>query len=326
MILSTGSAHVGPFVDAISHARLSNYRAFFSPTNDSETLGLYQWNDDVSGALFRAMSLLEVVLRNRFHRAMGSRYGAVGPVGAKDWFHHIQLVGDSHDKVRKITHKRKHKTWVPRNPMPSPDDVVSKLTFGFWPHLLDVTDDILGNPLSWGDILIEVVPGHRMRLPTQWKQSERDALFARLDLCNDLRNRIAHHEPVWKLGPLMEESRARQGVANPAVIEQAPSTPAEAVDRLRLYYDRMVELLKWLSPDVAAAYRGCETDARCRMLLSHEALSHYRQRRALGEVQLDHFLGERRLAKVLKYASRHRHPVALKRGVAVVGYWTSHAK
>ncbi len=325
MILTTGSAYVGPFVDAISHARLSNYRTFFSPADDNETLGLYQWNDDVSGSLFRAMSLLEIVLRNQFHKALGSRYGAVGPTGGKDWFNHLTLNPDSRDKVKKITHRKRHGTWLPRNPMPSPDDVVSKLTFGFWSHLLDVTTDATGQSLKWGDILVDVLPGHRMRLPTQWKQSERDALFARLDLCNEVRNRIAHHEPIWKLGPLMQEARARTGVT-PTIVAPAPPTPADAVDRLAVYYSRMVELLKWLSPDVAAAYRGCESDARCRMLLTHEALEHYRRRRSLGEVQLNQFLGERRLAKVLKYASRHRQPVVLKRGEAVVGYWTSHSK
>ena len=188
-----------------------------------------------------------------------------------------------------------------------------------------MTNDATGHALKWGDILVDVVPGHRMRLPTQWKQAERDALFARLDLCNEVRNRIAHHEPIWKLGPLMQEARARSGVT-PVIVAPAPTTPVEAVDRLALYYDRMVELLKWLSPDVAAAYRGCESDARCRMLLTHVTLEHYRRRRSLGEVQLNQFLGERRLAKVLKYASRHRQPVALKRDEAVVGYWTSHSK
>ncbi|MFG6412465.1 Abi family protein [Roseateles sp. DC23W] len=325
MILATGSAYVGPLVDAISHARLSNYRSFFSPTSDNETLGLYQWNDDVSGCLFRAMSLLEIVLRNQFHKALGCRFGAVGPTGGKDWFNHLNLNPDSRDKVKKITHRKRHGTWLPRNPMPSPDDVVSKLTFGFWSHLLDVTHDATGQTLKWGEILVDVVPGHRMRQPTQWRQPERDALFARLDLCNEIRNRIAHHEPIWKLGPLLQEARARSGVT-PVIVAPAPTTPADVIDRLSVYYDRMMELLKWLSPDVAAAYRGCESDARCRMLLTNEALDHYRNRRTLGTVQLDHFLGERRLAKVLKYASRHRQPVALKRGDAVVGHWTSHAK
>ncbi len=52
---------------------------------------------------------------------------------------HLNLNPDSREKVKKITHKKRHGTWLPRSHMPSPDDVVSKLTFGFWSHLLDVT-------------------------------------------------------------------------------------------------------------------------------------------------------------------------------------------
>ncbi|MEY2659954.1 MAG: hypothetical protein RLZZ123_1126 [Pseudomonadota bacterium] len=325
MLNAIGSADVGSLVDAISHARLSNYRTFFSTTDDNETLGLYQWNDDVCVSLFRALSILEIVLRNQFHRALGGRYGAVGPAGGKDWFNYLVLNSDSRDKVTKITHIKRRQKWVPRQPTPSPDDVVSKLTFGFWPHLLDVTCDTTGQMLNWGDILIDVVPGHRMRQPTQWKQAERDALFARLDLCNAIRNRIAHHEPIWKLGPLMQETRARSGVT-PAIVASAPTTPSEAVDRLVLYYSRMVQLLKWLSPDVASAYRGSEADVRCQSLLTLKTLEHYRRLRRLGSIQLERFLGARRLVKVLKYASRHRQPITLQRGGAIVGHWVSHVK
>jgi len=78
-------------------------------------------------------------------------------------------------------------------------------------------------------ILPEMLPGHRQRQVTHWvKRKHQDALFARLDLCDALRNRIAHHEPVWKLGPLMTESRARSG--KPLIVEEpAPSGPTEAL-------------------------------------------------------------------------------------------------
>lgn len=38
MIFSTSSAHVGPFVDDISHARLSTDRMYFRPVDGSVTL------------------------------------------------------------------------------------------------------------------------------------------------------------------------------------------------------------------------------------------------------------------------------------------------
>lgn len=34
-------------IQALSHARLSNYRSFFQAADDAQTLGLYQWNDDI---------------------------------------------------------------------------------------------------------------------------------------------------------------------------------------------------------------------------------------------------------------------------------------
>ncbi|MDT9120960.1 hypothetical protein RSW84_26335, partial [Escherichia coli] len=86
------------------------------------------------------------------------------------------------------------------------------LTFGFWPRLLDLKKDALHQNIDWGSILLDVLPGHPQRQATHWaKQKHQDGLFARLDLCNGLRNRIAHHEPIWKLGELMTEGRPRPG-------------------------------------------------------------------------------------------------------------------
>ena len=44
------------FVQALSHARLSNYRSFFGATDDAQALGLHQWNSELSAELFRTIS------------------------------------------------------------------------------------------------------------------------------------------------------------------------------------------------------------------------------------------------------------------------------
>lgn len=213
----------------------------------------------MSAVLFRTISLVEVVLRNRFHHAMSLRYGIVGSQGSKDGYEHVALGSHSRSRITDITHYRQGQHTLPRVPAPSPDEVVSSLTFGFWPHLLSLNADSHNRALDWGPILVDVLPGYRQRQTTYWaKLKHRDALFARLDLCNELHNRIAHHEPIWKLGPLMSEGRPRKGV--PLTIEApAPSTPADAVARLRLVYERVTELLSWLSP----ALRPSTPPARC---------------------------------------------------------------
>jgi hypothetical protein len=312
-------------IRALSHARLSNYRSFFCAVDDAEALGLYQWNDELSAILFRTISLVEVVLRNQFHHAMSFRYGAVGGQASRDWYAYVALSSLSKSKIQDITHYKKGGQLLPRAPAPSPDDVVSGLTFGFWPHLLDLKTDLHNKPVPWGHILLDVLPGHRQRQTSFWaKLKHRDALFARLDLCNDLRNRIAHHEPVWKLGPLMTEGRSRHG--SPLTIQAAaPSTPLDALNRLRLLYDRITELLGWMSPATAAHHIGGEVHQRCAYLLQMKALEHFRRASPPAEIDLATVGNIRSLRKALRYAARRKQPLILKDGQSVVGLLASSA-
>lgn len=307
-------------IQALSHARLSNYRSFFGAADDTEALGLYQWNEELSAVLFRTISLVEVVLRNQFHQAMSRRYGAVGGNGSRDWYVHVALSTLSKSKIQDITHHKRGGQLLPRVPAPSPDDVVSGLTFGFWPHLLDLTVDLHRQPVAWGPILVDVLPGHRQRQASYWaKLKHRDALFARLDLCNELRNRIAHHEPIWKLGPLMAEGRSRSG--SPLTVQApAPATPADALHRLRLLYDRITELLGWLSPAVAAQHLANEMHLRCVNLLQLDTLGDFRRALPPAEINLATVPNLRTLRKALKYAARRKQPVLIKDGHRLIGH------
>ncbi|MFM0233269.1 Abi family protein [Paraburkholderia sediminicola] len=309
-------------IQALSYPRLSNYRSFFGAADDAEALGLYQWNEDLSAVFFRIISLVEVVLRNQFHHAMSRRYGAAGGHESKDWYLHVALGAHSRSKIIDITHYRQGQQMLPRVPAPSPDDVVSRLTFGFWPHLLDLKKDLHHQTVSWGPILVDVLPGHRQRQVTYWdKLKHRDSLFARLDLCNELRNRIAHHEPIWKLGPLMREGRARPG--SPLIIDAlGPSTPADALARLRLLYGRIIELLSWLSPTCAVQHNMSNMHLRCLNLLRPEALTTYRRGLPPAEIDLTTVANLRALRKALRYAARRQQPVLIKDDCRLVGYLT----
>ena len=54
-------------IAAISPIRLSNYRHFFNVNTDAQVLRLYHWNEELSSVLFRMISMIEIVLRNKFH-------------------------------------------------------------------------------------------------------------------------------------------------------------------------------------------------------------------------------------------------------------------
>lgn len=310
------------WVRALSRARLRNYRSFFGAVDDAEVLGLYRWSNDLSAELFWTIRLVEVVLRNGFHHALSRRYGAVGGEESKDWYEYVALDAHARSRIMGITHCKRGQHMVLRVPCPSPDDVVSRLMFGFWPHLLDLKRDLLGDIVDWGGVLVDVLPGHRQRQVSYWaKLKHRDALFARLDLCNELRNRIAHHEPVWKLGPLMKEARARRGA--PQTTEApAPATPAEALARLRLLYGRVIELLGWLAPDVAADHRKSHVHLRCLNLLREETLNAYRQDLPPMEIDLAAISNVHALLEAMREAEGRQRHLLVKDGQRVIGQFT----
>ncbi|MCF6275839.1 MAG: hypothetical protein L3J05_08760, partial [Robiginitomaculum sp.] len=63
---------------SLSIDRLSTYMAE-TGGNKPAALRLYAWNTAVSGAFYAALQVLEVAMRNSFHRELATAYGA-------DWY------------------------------------------------------------------------------------------------------------------------------------------------------------------------------------------------------------------------------------------------
>jgi len=219
-------------------------------------------------------------MRNRFHAALSqhchNNYHAqvVGRPEANDWYEHINLSPKSVQKIENITHRRarRGRPAVRKHPAPTSNDVVSQMTFGFWPSLLN------NRALPWRDLLPDIVPGHRYKTASHWgRQRNQDALFARLDLVNQLRNRIAHFEPVWKQGNILEEKRERQNGPPRSILIPAPTTAADALAMLHERHNRTAEILSWFSPDRHKDYLHSYIYDHFRWLCSDEGLNAYQQ-------------------------------------------------
>lgn len=316
-------------VRALSQARLSSYRRFFDATDDHAAYGLYCWNDAISASLSYALAHTEIALRNQFHVALSARYG-VGVQGSRNWYECLALNQKSRDAIRKITHEVRRtggsRQLVPRVPPPSPDDVVSKLTFGFWSHLLDISADLTSQAINWPGILVDALPGHRNASVEFWtKLRNRDALFARIDFCKDLRNRIAHLEPIWKAGPLMIERRARARI-EVTHTQPAPSTPDEALSRLQLAYDRTLQLLGWLSPDLLNIFHASEAHHRFKRLNQLSTLDAYRRhggRRRTRPIELNAHRSLRKLKRELRRISKRHATAEVLHNSKPIAWWQS---
>lgn len=270
----------------ISTARLSSYQNFFSPANDEELYGLYCWNDAVSSRYMRLIGILEVILRNRLHTALSgyawNHHTSNGSQDSNDWYMKLYRPFTGNSTGDRTLKKKIGKPATPT----APNKVIASMTYGFWPHVLDKTLDNNGIVVPWDTLIPAILPGHHQRAATYWGvQAHQDALFARLLLVGDLRNRVAHFEPLWKFGEELSETRDRAHAPR-TVVNPAPTTIPDSLQRLQLYYQRTTQLLHWLSKGRAADYSESENHQTLRWLMSEDALLSFRSLPGHGEIRL----------------------------------------
>ncbi|MQA40666.1 Abi family protein [Rugamonas aquatica] len=276
-------------LEDLSTARLSSYVNFFNTTSNEELYGLYCWNDAVSSRFMRLIGIVEIILRNRFHVALSQEYWnptlSKGSQDSNDWFLKLYRPYASYSQQNEGDKSIKKKLGPPHN-QATPAKVISGMTYGFWPRVLDAQVTVTGAPVPWNILIPKIVPGHHQRAATYWGvPAHQDALFARITLVGDLRNRVAHFEPLWKFKPETEEARERGGV-KPRVIQPAPTTEHEVMVRMKKSYDRTTQLLRWLSKSRAEDYMRSENHQALTWLMSLPALDHFKSLPLHREVRL----------------------------------------
>ena len=148
---------------------------------------IYAWNTAVSAAFYASLQGLEVALRNAMHAQLASRFGV-------QWYDAEAAGMDSGGLARVARAKaelRRNRRDV------EPSRMVAALSFGFWVSLLGHGGriDDSGRRADyemtlWRPALRGAFPHHA---PLTRKQVHRPLDHLRL-----LRNRIAHHEPIFR--------------------------------------------------------------------------------------------------------------------------------
>lgn len=251
---------VMPTLEAISAPRLSNYISYFGSSDPHDLYACYQWNNEVSTSFLPILHLIEIALRNAYHRELSLHFSLINtgtPSQSYDWYQYANLNAKSRQAIVDIQ-RRAHR----------PDDVISRLTFGFWSNLTDTPR------IPWGVVLKKVFPGVTRNLANRPQQ---DWLYSRIKMVNDFRNRVSHWEPIWKLGELMPERRHRRG--DPALVPTHPATcnPAESVARLQMLYSRMTSLLTNINSDIGSTYIDSYTHEHLDWICSEAGLQSFRR-------------------------------------------------
>ncbi|WP_280343164.1 Abi family protein [Nocardia neocaledoniensis] len=156
----------------ISVERLTKYDAV-----REDSVDLYHWNAELSAAFFELIGHVEVLLRNVIHAKLEPHTSG----GA--WYDdpHYRFSTDS----RREIDKAKRRAGSGGRPA-TPGRVVSQLTFGFWRYLLASNYKTTIWP--------RVSPGFTGVPRHERKREELEAAAARVLA---LRNRVAHHEPIF---------------------------------------------------------------------------------------------------------------------------------
>jgi len=140
-------------------------------------LRLYEWNLAISGALYEALGILEVVLRNSLSTQLAVHHGTLAgqwyddPLGVLSDLAHDDIAA-ARRRVRKLGRAE------------TPGRVVAELSLGFWKFLLAKRYEAT----LWTGYL-------RLAFPRLQPQ-RRAVVYRALDEMHTVRNRIAHHERI----------------------------------------------------------------------------------------------------------------------------------
>jgi hypothetical protein len=172
---------------AISEPRFGPYLAFYGGREDL-ALRLYAWNATIADALWGPIGVVEVVVRNAIHGQLAER------AGRPDWWEDKPLWSALLSREQRGVEDALTSLTSRGMGTPTGDDVVAAASLGLWTGLLsegkprDPLHNYEGN--LWRPRLRRGFPNY---------VGSRKALFSELMEIKDIRNRVAHHEPVFKV-------------------------------------------------------------------------------------------------------------------------------
>lgn len=258
---------VKSIIKTLSASRLSTYKKpHLCDASDEQSLGLYAWNKQLSGLFYPVLQVLEVSLRNAINNAYIEYHEKLveNSHQPKDWptekakidplwFCNAYTAANNNIAFKQI---RTVKNDLARVGKPiDPDNVIAKLTFGFWVHMTDKNHRASSPPAN--PPIIELWPKLNSLVFPDAKDVNNTPLSinhisATLMEVNRLRNRIAHHEPIWKADDLFDSD--------------------DSINTVVKHYDQCLKVIRWINPNNLKLLSVIDNDKLMGMACSKHAL------------------------------------------------------
>lgn len=220
--------------NVVSTERFDSYRTI--ATSDDHAWELYRWNLDLVGALAPLMCDFEVALRNTVHHQLEVQFGR------PDWWasNTLRLDDVTNENIEGVV--QRHRKKLEKGSVGA-GRVVADLTFGTWVMLLGKG----GKSVLKGTVDYETRlwrPGLRNGFATGGTNSKgairrpmRREVHQRASNLQQLRNAAAHHR------------RISEGIRKAGSSPETPRVPLSTV------WTESVEMLGWMSPELAAIHQ-----------------------------------------------------------------------
>lgn len=210
------------FEHIMSATRMARY-LIASANNTKRAMTLYRKNLWLSQELFTVISCYEVALRNGIDTQYASQHGS-------NWLQDSTTAGGIFDSINcKHTRNIINKTVNRLDHHYTHAKLLAEMDFGFWRYLFAQPQFYAG-----GQTLLHVFPAKPRSTP--FIQYNHAFVFNQLGQINELRNRIAHHEPICFL----------------------PGQPIKNTTYARRHYELILQLFQWMSINEAALLYGLD--------------------------------------------------------------------
>lgn len=184
--------------DALSAPRIGTYETATTGVPAlPAALALYAWNAQISAAMLVPLHICEVVIRNAVSDALTAEHGAQWP-----WAQALErsLPAPSRGFNPKEELRRA------RSGKPSTGQVIADLKFVFWQKMFTGRFD----GRIWNPHLFVVLPNLDR---SKSVQSLRKTIHDDLEVLRELRNRIAHHEPIFQRNLQLDLTKIEELIA-----------------------------------------------------------------------------------------------------------------
>lgn len=207
MLTPMATSNSAPLATLVSEERLSVYRKYA----DKKYAQLYEWNIEASASLFADVARFEVIVRNAFSRQL-----AIGFLSSNtEWFLQTGLFSHNHQiKLKEAIESRRRR----HSQNLTEGEVISELNFGFWRFLCDRR---YHTSLWVKASLHKAFPNHPLGSVSAVRCDTEQTMLR----INALRNRIAHHEPIFNRD-------------------------------LKLDFDSLIEMASWIDHSASTWIRG----------------------------------------------------------------------